>query len=127
MKTYDKYELKRLKKRIRTIIYGDSSDDPSGLSLVQLRQRKSEFDCEYDSRKARLYEVIWRYEECLYDEISVSEKASNEVDSLIHTLWEKFIPEEGKSIYGYIDKSLERIINRLKKNQKVLLMNIERN
>ena len=109
------YEKKRLEKKLLTLIYGDSSDETSGFSLVQLREQKSELCDEYETRKARLYQAIWEYEDCLYSEKLVDEKSYDQIDKFIKYIWEKFIPdleEEMEYVIRYIRRSLKRIINK---------------
>ena len=113
------YEKEKLEKRLITLIYGDSSDDTSGLSLVQLREKKFEFPVEYESRKARFYKTLWEYEDCLYSKAFVGEKAYDEINKFITRQWEKFIPDLDLKMefsLRYIRTSLSRIINRYRIN-----------
>ena len=111
----DKYEKIRLEKKLITLIYGDSSDDSSGLSIVQLREKKDEFPGEYDSRKSELTQIVWEYEDCLYGEEDVGEIVFDEILKFIKYLWDKFVPDatkEMKETIGYIRTSLSHAINR---------------
>lgn len=126
----DRFEKKRLEKKLIVLIFGDSSDDTYGMPLTELRAKKEEEPREYDSRKARFFETLWMYFSCCFDndkyKSKINEKVLEELYKTNEKLWKKFefpiesepdtIPEE--YVLSYIYTSLKHIVcSKRKKNQ----------
>ncbi len=118
----DRFEKKRLEKKLIVLIFGDSSDDTSGIPLDELSEKKQELLLEYDSRKARFFETLWMYFSCCFDndnyKLKINEKALEELYKTNEELWKKFeFPIEPKPdtspeecVLSYIYKSLYHIV-----------------
>lgn len=112
------YECERLEKKILKYIFGDGTDQNSGLSLVELRNCKhaenASLASEYDSRKAKFGLAIWEYSDYFGgNNDNASDKYIDEIPKLIDSLWLSFVPDLSKEkeyALRYIRKSLKRIM-----------------
>ena len=92
------YECERLDNKILKYIFGDGTDQNSGLSLVELRNCKhaenASLASEYDSRKAKFGLAIWEYSSYFGgDNDNTSDKYFDEILKLIDYLWLSFVPD----------------------------------
>ena len=115
----ERFEKNRLEKKFLKYIFGDDSDEKSGLSLVELRNLKNDakdkndvFVSEYESRKAKLSQVIWDYFSFFSGEDDdISENSINELLKLIDFFMLTFVPDPSKDreyVLHYLRKALKR-------------------
>ncbi len=115
----ERFEKNRLEKKFLKYIFGDDSDEKSGLSLVELRNLKNDakdkndvFVSEYESRKAKLAQVIWDYFSFFSGEDDdISENSINELLKLIDFFMLTFVPDPSKDreyVLHYLRKALKR-------------------
>ena len=113
------YECERLDKKILKYIFGDGTDQNSGLSLVELRNLKNDakdkndvFVSEYESRKAKLAQVIWDYFSFFSGEDDdISENSIKELLKLIDFFMHTFVPDSSKDreyVLHYLRMALKR-------------------
>lgn len=115
----ERFEKNRLEKKFLKYIFGDDSDEKSGLSLVELRNLKNDakdkndvFVSEYESRKAKLAQVIWDYFSFFSGEDDdISEDSIKELLNLIDFFMLTFVPDPSKDreyVLHYLRKALKR-------------------
>jgi len=100
----------RLESKIIRLFLGDSSDEASGIPLIELRLKKDEYESEYFSRKAKIVEAIMNYFDCFNGENALLDpKSIDELGKFIEFMWNKFEPNQEKDIISYIKTSFKRI------------------